>query len=156
MFREVIPVKRTVRDGGVVLLIVSAVAAFFAIRHGMEIGEPLIALSWIPLSIPFILGFFLASARVTSDIEGEQLRVQLAPFSSRQIPFGDIVSIDDVPEVALSDRWTGSREERARVIAPPFDRGPGLRVTTSGRETYRIRTNRGPDVRRAIESASAR
>ncbi len=153
MFREVIPVRRTVRDAGLVLVIAAAVAAFFAIRHGVEAGAPLIALAWIPLLVPFVFGFFLASARVTSDVDDGQLRVQLSPFSSRQIPIDEIVSVEDLPAVALSDGWTGSRDGRARTFAPPFDRGPGVRITTREREVYRLRTNRALDVRQAVTGA---
>lgn len=151
MFREVISVRRTVRDAGLVLVIAAAAAAFFAIRRGLGVGAPLIALAWIPLLVPFVFGFFLASARVTSDIDGGLLRVQLSPFASRQIPLDDIMSVEDLPAVTLSDGWTGSRDGRVRTIAPPFDSGPGVRITTREREVYLLRTNRALDVRRAIE-----
>lgn len=150
MFREVIPVRRTVRDAGLVLVIAAAVAAFFAIRHGVEAGAPLIALAWIPLLVPFVFGFFLTSARVTSDVDGGQLRVQLSPFTTRQIPIDDIVSVEELSAVALTDRWTGSRDGRARTIALPFDRGPGVCIITRERGVYRLRTNRAHDVRQAI------
>lgn len=150
MFHEVISVIRTVRDAGLVLVIAAAVAAFFAIRHGVEAGAPLLALAWIPLLVPFVFGVFLTSARVTSDVDDGQLRIQLSPFPSRQIPIDDIVSVEELSAVALTDRWIGSRDGRARTIALPFDRGPGVGISTREHGVYRLRTNRARDVRQAV------
>ena len=150
MFREEIPAKSFVREAGWILVIGSAVAGFFLIRHGLETNQLLVALCWIPLLLPFVWGFFLASARVASAIEDGQLRVRLAPFASRQIPISEIASVEDLPEVALSDGWRGSRDGASPTIAAPFDRGPGVRITTRERKALRLRTNLSEDVRRAI------
>lgn len=153
MFREVIPTRRTVRDGGLVLLIASAAAAFLAMRAGVESGLPLLALLWVPLLGPLLFGLFLASARVVSDIDDGELRIQLTPSSSRQIALRDIVSVDAVEQVALTGAWRLSRDSKAYAIAPPFDKGPGVRIVTRNGEVYGVRSNRASELCQVVEAA---
>ncbi|QWL31436.1 hypothetical protein [Rathayibacter toxicus] len=142
MLREVIPVRGPVRDAGIALLVLSAVSGYGLLRAGLGSQSIGMALSWVPLCIPFLVGFFLASSKVMILVEDGWVRARLIPLGGVNIPAQDVICVKEVMAVQFSDRW---RYPGSRTVALPCDRGPGIEITTRTHKVYRIRTDRAAE-----------